>query len=187
MSYCVTEKLSEYSSLCNVIVHLWTEKQRIIFGSCDLHCMHVLFTCPRVSCVSVHFTTESLFWSNCVCKLGATIRLGNNLSIDKVTVQSYVSYDASCLFGCYIMFWFVFLLQLVLTVVWGNYSTGRAFPCTLLPSISSPPCYLMMPNWRTKLHWGLCGELVSDLISSCLSNREELFQVRTPTARLIAI
>lgn len=99
MSYCLTEKHSEYSFLLNAIVHLWTEKQRIIFGSCDLHCVRVLFTCSRVSCVSVHFTTESHCSDQTVCaisniKLGATIRLGNNLPIHKVTVQSYVNYDA---------------------------------------------------------------------------------------------
>lgn len=49
-------------------------------------------------------------------------------------------------------------LQLVLTAALGNCSTERVSPCTRLPSISSPPCYLMMQNWRTKLHWGPCGE-----------------------------
>ena len=49
-------------------------------------------------------------------------------------------------------------LQLVLTVVWESSSTEKVSPCTRLPSISSPLCYLMTPNWRTKLHWGPCGE-----------------------------
>lgn len=97
MSYCLTGKHSEYSFLFNATVHLRTEKQRIISGSCDLHCLHVLFTCSKVSCVSAHFTTESHCSDQTVCaisniKLGATIRLGNNLSIDKVTVQSCLLY-----------------------------------------------------------------------------------------------
>lgn len=64
------------------------------------------------------------------------------------------------LIPCPVFVWFLFS-QLVPTVVSGNSSTGRAFPCTRLPSISSPPCYLTMPNWRTKLHWGPCGEWIS--------------------------
>lgn len=48
--------------------------------------------------------------------------------------------------------------QPVLTAASGSCSTGKASPCTRLPSISSPPCYLTMPSWRTKLHWGPCGE-----------------------------